>query len=94
MEQKLGAPAQLTPAMLKESKTFECDCGGKMFEEAVFFKIISAIISPTGKQINYPIGVIVCKKCGKVPTKLNKDDMVPAELLATSLSSITSLSSK
>jgi hypothetical protein len=94
MEQKIGTPAQLTPAMLKESKVFECDCGGKMFEEVVFFKVISSIISPTGKQENYPMGVIVCKKCGKVPTKLNKDGMVPAELLATSLSSITSLTSK
>lgn len=77
-----GTP-QITMAVIKESKTFECDCGGKIFEEAMFFKKLSPIISPTGKEELYPMGIIICRKCGKVPTRLNKDNMVPNDLLAT-----------
>ena len=69
--------------MLKNSKFQKCDCGGVMFEEKIMFKKISALISPTGKEELYPLQVLVCDKCGKVPTELNPHDMVPKEFLAT-----------
>lgn len=81
MEPKLP-PMQLTATMVKDSKTLTCECGGMIFEEAIFFKSISPIVSPTGKEELYPIGVVVCKKCGKVPSVFNKENVVPSELLA------------
>jgi hypothetical protein len=83
MQPNLQPPA-LTLSILRDSKTFACDCGGKFFEEGMFFKKISPIVSPSGKEEMYPMGVIICKKCGKVPTALNKENLVPQELLASS----------
>ena len=61
----------------------KCDCGGSMFTEKLMFKKISAFISPSGKEELYPLQIIVCDSCGKVPTSLNPQNMVPKEFLAT-----------
>ena len=77
-------PPKLSLSILKESKLLTCDCGGALFEEGMFFKRISPIVSPTGKEELYPMGVVICKQCGLVPTALNKDNIIPANLLAGS----------
>lgn len=75
---------KVTSEMMKNFKTVECDCGGKLFETGIILKKISALVSPTGKEELYPMEVLVCKKCGLVPTQLNMDGILPEEVLAKS----------
>jgi len=46
-----------------------CKCGSKVFHEALILKKVSALISPTGKEMLYPIPVYVCDKCGEIPAE-------------------------
>lgn len=43
------------------------DCGGKVFQEGFALKKVSQFVSPTGKEMLYPIPVYYCVKCGSVP---------------------------
>jgi len=76
------APPKISLDQVKMSESVKCDCGGVMFSEKMMFKRISSILSPTGKEELYPMNVIVCESCGKVPTEFNPYDLVPKEYLA------------
>ena len=86
MEMKMQQPPQvkITPDMIKDFKSVTCDCGGILFENAMILKKISPIVSPTGKEELYPMEILICKKCGKVPNELNVGNMIPDELLTKS----------
>jgi hypothetical protein len=73
---------EIKASVVKEAPFITCDCGGKMFTEAVMFKKISMFVSPTGKEEILPISVILCKKCGLVPSAFNTDRMIPEEYIA------------
>ena len=73
---------RVTPEMMKGFKTLTCECGGIIFESAMIFKKISALVTPTGKEELYPVEILVCKKCGKVPSELNVAEMLPEEIIA------------
>ena len=72
----------LTPEIIKQSKTLTCDCGGMLFHGGMVFKKISQFLSPTGKEELFPMEVIICDKCGKVPTEFNTHNIIPTEVLA------------
>jgi hypothetical protein len=72
----------ITPEIIKQSKTLTCDCGGMLFHDGMIFKKISQFISPTGKDELFPMEVIICDNCGKVPTEFNTHQIIPEELLA------------
>ena len=72
----------LTAEIIKQSKTLTCDCGGILFHNGMIFKKISQFVSPTGKEELFPMEVIICDKCGKVPTEFNTHNIIPEELLA------------
>lgn len=74
---------RITPEMLKNSKTITCECGGMLFREDIFFKVLSPIISPSGKEEVVPMPVFVCTKCGKVPSTFDTQNILPAEIKAT-----------
>ena len=78
----IGPKVQITPEMMKNFKTLTCDCGGQLFHTGLVFKKISALVSPTGKEDLYPIEVLVCDACGKVPNETNHFDMLPKSVLA------------
>jgi hypothetical protein len=78
MEQKIP----LTPEIIRQSKNLTCDCGGILFKEGVVIKKISQFISPTGKEEVFPLEVLICEKCGKVPNEFNTHNIIPEELLA------------
>jgi hypothetical protein len=44
-----------------------CSEGPQIFETAIVFKKLSALLSPTGKEEVLPAEVVICKKCGLVP---------------------------
>jgi hypothetical protein len=75
----LGA---VTPDMIKKFKTLTCDCGGMLFESGLVIKKLSSLITGSGKEELYPMEVLLCKKCGKVPNELNNPDVLPNEVLA------------
>jgi len=72
----------ITPDIIRQSKTLTCDCGGTLFHNGLIFKKISQFVSPTGKEELFPMEVIVCEKCGKIPTQFNAHNIIPEELLA------------
>jgi hypothetical protein len=77
-----GARVNVTPEMMKSFKTVTCDCGGQLFHAGFVIKKISPLISPTGKEELYPIEVIVCEECGKVPSEFVAADMLPNNVVA------------
>ena len=76
-----GKP-QITPEMLRSSKTITCDCGGMVFMEKLFFKKISAIIAPSGREEVAPMPIIVCENCGGVPSAFDTNNVLPEEIRA------------
>lgn len=66
--------------MIKNSKNVVCECGGMIFKEQVLFKVISPLISPTGKEETVPMPVFVCTKCGKVPDIFDPYNVLPDEI--------------
>ena len=78
MEQKIP----LTPEILRQSKNLTCDCGGILFKEGVIIKKISQFVSPTGKEEIFPLEVLICENCGKIPTEFDTHKIIPEELLA------------
>jgi hypothetical protein len=45
----------------------ECTGGNKLFDKKYLYKKLSPLVSPTGKAELFPLEVLVCTKCGKVP---------------------------
>lgn len=82
MQNKMPRP-QITPEMLRNSRNVLCDCGGMIFSEKLFFKRISPLISPTGREEFAPMPIIVCEKCGKVPSLFDTNNVLPDEIRAT-----------
>ena len=76
---------QLTAEMLKLSANVTCDCGGMIFLEKLFFKKISALLSQSGKEDLAPMPVLICDKCGKVPSVFDPQNILPAEIKAVKL---------
>ena len=73
---------KITSDMIKGFKTVTCPCGGMLFENALLLKKIPALISPSGQEEMYPMEILICKLCGKVPEELNAGSMLPDEILA------------
>ena len=73
---------QITPEMVKNAQPVKCTCGGMVFTEKVFFKKISAILSPSGKEEVIPMPTFFCENCGGVPDIFDPMNVLPPELKA------------
>jgi len=71
---------QVTSAMVKNAKTLTCSCGGVVFENGMVIKRISAILSPTSQEMDVPIQVFLCKKCGLVLPETDPDNVLPESI--------------
>lgn len=71
---------QLSAEMVKNGKTLTCNCGGIIFQNGLVLKKISAILSPTGQEIDVPIQVLHCKDCGLVPPETDPDGVLPEKI--------------
>jgi hypothetical protein len=76
---------RVTPEIVRNSKTAVCDCGGMIFQEKIFIKIFSPLISPSGKEEMAPMPIFVCEKCGKVPSIFDENNILPDEIKAKKL---------
>lgn len=47
----------------------KCDC--VKFKEVAFIKRVSALISPTGKEMVVPVGTFACSDCGHVNSEFD-----------------------
>ena len=66
MEMSNNQP-RLRPQDLANAKDLKCDeCGHAYFVPVASIKLISALLSPTGKEINVPIQTFACAKCQHV----------------------------
>jgi hypothetical protein len=84
----VGAAAQqtgvrITPDIIRSSKNVTCECGGMLFSEKVFFKVLSPLLSQSGKAEMIPMPVFVCEKCGKVPQIFDAQNVLPDEIKTT-----------
>jgi hypothetical protein len=80
-----GVPKiNITAEMMKSFPSLECECGGHLFQPGVVFKRISALISPKGVEEIYPIEVLICQACHKVPRTFPSSDLLPEDALAKS----------
>ena len=68
----ISTPQVATPSArqnvdLSNAIDIVCDaCGSKQFREVAFIKRVSAIVSPTGKEMIVPVGTFACAGCGNV----------------------------
>ena len=52
---------------LKDAETMTCQkCGNSIFIQGYVIKRISAIVSPTGKEMIAPVQVFNCGNCGEM----------------------------
>lgn len=52
---------------LNQASDIECSsCANRFFHEVMFFKKISALISPTGQEAIIPIPTYACLECGNI----------------------------
>lgn len=59
-------PQQVT-VDLNEATDVTCsNCGHKFFHEVMFFKKVSALLSPTGQEGIVPIPTYACLECGNI----------------------------
>ena len=60
---------------LNQASDIECSsCGHKFFHEVMFFKKISALISPNGQEGIVPIPTYACLNCGNI-----NDEFLPSK---------------
>jgi hypothetical protein len=72
-----GQGININPKIIKDAPLLLCDCGGALFTEKIMIKKISAIVSPTGNEELFPLNVLICDSCGKIPKELNIGEVIP-----------------
>lgn len=87
MNQMLNTPntpntPKITSEMMKGFKEFQCDCRGKIFHQGIVFKLISPILSTSGNEELYPVPVIICDNCGKIPSNSLNTEILSNDVLA------------
>jgi hypothetical protein len=58
----------------------ECSEKNKVFSTKLMFKRISPMISKSGKEEHVPMEVVVCEKCGKVPSFFPYLNLIPDDM--------------
>lgn len=62
-----GGGPRLTPQMVAAATDQKCEkCEHLYFVPVFALKHLSQIVSPTGKDINFPVQTFACAKCGHV----------------------------
>ena len=63
---------------LASATTLSCEsCGSVKFREVAFIKRVSALVSPSGKEMVVPVGTFACADCGHVNSEF--DPFAPKE---------------
>ena len=62
----------INASMIISSPNVVCECGNKVFIEAVILKKVSPLVTGLATETLYPISVYQCSKCGKIPNEFLK----------------------
>ena len=62
----------INASMIISSPNVVCECGNKVFIEAVILKKVSPLVIGSQTETIYPIPVYQCSKCGKIPAEFLK----------------------
>ena len=70
-------PKQQVQVDLKDADTMKCQkCENSIFIRGYVIKRISAIVSPTGKEVIAPIQVFNCGNCGEMLPLQELDELI------------------
>ena len=70
-------PKQQVKVDLSDADTMKCQkCGNSIFIQGYVIKKISAIVSPTGKEVIAPIQVFNCGNCGEMLPLQELDELI------------------
>ena len=70
-------PKQQVKIDLSDADTMKCQkCGNTVFIQGYVIKKISAIVSPTGKEVIAPIQVFNCGNCGEMLPLQELDELI------------------
>ena len=70
-------PKQQVKIELSDADTMKCQkCGNSIFIQGYVIKRISAIVSPTGKEVIAPIQVFNCGNCGEMLPLQELDELI------------------
>ncbi len=77
MKAQKPLPQQQVQVDLKDADTMKCQsCGNTIFIQGYVIKKISAIVSPTGKEVIAPIQVFNCGNCGEMLPLQELDELI------------------
>lgn len=62
----------INPSVIISSPNVVCECGNKVFIEAVILKKVSPLVTGSPTESLYPIPVYQCSRCGKIPAEFLK----------------------
>ena len=62
---KPGQPIQVE-IDLKNATPLICECGCKYFIPVMTVFIVSALVSPIGKELTAQVPALICRECGEV----------------------------
>jgi len=66
-QKPIKQPQQQVQVDLTTAETMTCaECENKIFIQGYVVKRISAIVSPTGKEVIAPVQVFNCGNCGEI----------------------------
>ena len=70
-------PKQQVQVDIGDADTMKCQaCGNHVFIQGYIIKKISAIVSPTGKEVIAPIQVFNCGNCGEMLPLQELDELI------------------
>ena len=70
-------PKQQVQVDLSDADTMKCQsCENPVFIQGYIIKKISAIVSPTGKEVIAPIQVFNCGNCGEMLPLQDLDELI------------------
>lgn len=69
LENMQAADMASTAKIVYNSPNVVCECGSKVFHEAMVLKRVSSLVTGSGREELVPIPVYVCDKCGKIPAE-------------------------
>ena len=74
-QQQMSQMNQQIASQLKNAEDATCDeCGCTSFAPVFIIKRLSALISPTGQEMNVPIQLFQCAKCSHVNKEWMPDE--------------------
>ena len=77
MKAQKPLPQQQVQVDLKDADTMKCQsCENTIFIQGYVVKKISAIVSPTGKEVIAPIQVFNCGNCGEMLPLQELDELI------------------